>query len=378
MSRLTEQRVLDALGGVHDDNRRRDVVGAGMISGLTVKQGNVFFAIEVPADQGADKEPLRAACVKAVDVLPGVVSVTAVLTAHGDGPPASASAPGARREATPESTQEARPADIPGIGAIVAVASAKGGVGKSTTAVNLALALSQLGLAVGLMDADIYGPSIPRMMGVDRRPQSADRQKIEPLSAFGVPTMSIGYLVAKDTPMIWRGPMVQSALEQLLREVNWGVLDVLVIDLPPGTGDAQLTLCQRVPLTGAVIVSTPQDVALADVRKGINMFAKVNVPILGVIENMSFYRCPHCGERSEIFGHGGARTTAAEFGAEFLGEIPLHIAIRETSDAGQPIVVSQPDSAEAGAYRGIAERLRGRIDAAQEAATVSAPRIVIQ
>ena len=378
MSRLTEQRVLDALGGVHDDNRGRDVVGAGMISGLTVKQGNVFFAIEVPADQGADKEPLRAACVKAVDVLPGVVSVTAVLTAHGDGPPASASAPGARREATPESTQEARPADIPGIGAIVAVASAKGGVGKSTTAVNLALALSQLGLAVGLMDADIYGPSIPRMMGVDRRPQSADRQKIEPLSAFGVPTMSIGYLVAKDTPMIWRGPMVQSALEQLLREVNWGVLDVLVIDLPPGTGDAQLTLCQRVPLTGAVIVSTPQDVALADVRKGINMFAKVNVPILGVIENMSFYRCPHCGERSEIFGHGGARTTAAEFGAEFLGEIPLHIAIRETSDAGQPIVVSQPDSAEAGAYRGIAERLRGRIDAAQEAATVSAPRIVIQ
>jgi ATP-binding protein involved in chromosome partitioning len=349
-----------------------------MISGLVVKQGNVFFAIEVPADQGAAKEPLRQACEKAIDRLPGVVSVTAVLTAHSDTATApTTSAPQTRNE-SPKNTKDSRPAEIPGILAIVAVASAKGGVGKSTTAVNLALALSKLGLAVGLMDADIYGPSIPRMMGVDQRPQSSDRQRIEALPAFGVPTMSIGYLVPKDTPMIWRGPMVQSAIEQLLREVIWGALDVLVIDLPPGTGDAQLTLCQRVPLTGAVIVSTPQDVALADVRKGINMFAKVNVPILGVIENMSYHLCPHCGERSEIFGHGGAKTTAKEFGAEFLGEIPLHIAIRETSDAGQPIVVSQPDSAEAAAYTRIAERLRGRIDAAQEAARISAPRIVIQ
>ncbi len=378
MSKLTEQSVLEVLGGVRDDDRDGDVVSAGMISGLVVKQGNVFFTIEVPADQGAAKEPLRQACEKAIDRLPGVVSVTAVLTAHSDSATAPTTSAPQTRNDPPKHTKDSRPAEIPGILAIVAVASAKGGVGKSTTAVNLALALSKLGLAVGLMDADIYGPSIPRMMGVDQRPQSPDRQRIEALPAFGIPTMSIGYLVPKDTPMIWRGPMVQSAIEQLLREVIWGALDVLVIDLPPGTGDAQLTLCQRVPLTGAVIVSTPQDVALADVRKGINMFAKVNVPILGVIENMSYHLCPHCGERSEIFGHGGAKATAEEFGAEFLGEIPLHIAIRETSDAGQPIVVSQPDSAEAAAYTRIAERLRGRIDAAQETARMSAPRIVIQ
>ena len=378
MSKLTEQSVLEVLGGVRDDDRDGDVVSAGMISGLVVKQGNVFFTIEVPADQGAAKEPLRQACEKAIDRLPGVVSVTAVLTAHSDSATAPTTSAPQTRNDPPKHTKDSRPAEIPGILAIVAVASAKGGVGKSTTAVNLALALSKLGLAVGLMDADIYGPSIPRMMGVDQRPQSPDRQRIEALHAFGIPTMSIGYLVPKDTPMIWRGPMVQSAIEQLLREVIWGALDVLVIDLPPGTGDAQLTLCQRVPLTGAVIVSTPQDVALADVRKGINMFAKVNVPILGVIENMSYHLCPHCGERSEIFGHGGAKATAEEFGAEFLGEIPLHIAIRETSDAGQPIVVSQPDSAEAAAYTRIAERLRGRIDAAQETARMSAPRIVIQ
>ena len=373
MSQVTEERVLEVLRGVRDADRGSDVVSAGMISGLTVKDGNVFFTLEVAPEEGDAKEPLRKACESAVDALPGVISVTAVLTAHSER--------AAQPEPAPSSSappQDAGPAAIPGIRSIVAVASGKGGVGKSTTAVNLALALSSLGLMVGLMDADIYGPSIPRMMGIDGRPQSPDGQRLEPLPAFGIPTMSIGYLVPKDTPMIWRGPMVQSAIEQLLRDVVWGALDVLVIDLPPGTGDAQLTLSQRVPLTGAVIVSTPQDVALADVRKGINMFAKVNVPVLGIIENMSFFLCPHCGERSEIFGHGGARATAEELGSDFLGEIPLHIAIRETSDSGRPIVVSEPDSVHAKAYVDIAARLRIKIDEALGAAAVEAPRIVVQ
>ncbi|MBM3517168.1 MAG: iron-sulfur cluster carrier protein ApbC [Alphaproteobacteria bacterium] len=375
MPEVSKEEVLAALTGVNDPERGADVVSLGMISGLAMRDGHVTFAIEIKPEEGARKEPLRRACEQAVDRLPGVLSVTAVLTAHREGP-----APGAAPRAATGSTPRAAPSrpEIAGVRTIVAVASGKGGVGKSTVAVNLALGLKRLGLRVGLMDSDIYGPSVPRMMGIEGRPQSPDGKRVEPMVGYGIPTMSIGYLVPRDTPMIWRGPMVQSAIEQLLREVNWGELDVLVIDLPPGTGDAQLTLSQRVPLTGAVIVSTPQDVALLDVRKGIAMFERVNVPVLGIVENMSYFVCPHCSGRTDIFGHGGARATAAELGAPFLGEIPLRLVIRETSDAGTPIVVTAPDSEEAAAFMAIAADVAGRLDRLAEEGAAQAPRIVIQ
>ena len=270
----------------------------------------------------------------------------------------------------------ARPS-IPGIDAIVAVASGKGGVGKSTTATNLALALKQLGLSVGVLDADIYGPSQPRMLGISGRPNSLDGRTLEPMENYGVKCMSMGFLVAEDTPMIWRGPMVQSALQQMLRDVAWGKLDILVVDMPPGTGDAQLTMAQQVPLTGSVIISTPQDIALLDARKGLNMFRKVDVPVLGIIENMSLFICPNCGHESHIFSHGGAREVASKLGMEFLGELPLDIEIRETSDAGQPIVVSHPDSPNAKLYLEIARKLWQGIQS-ESAGAKAAPSIVMQ
>jgi ATP-binding protein involved in chromosome partitioning len=266
----------------------------------------------------------------------------------------------------------------PGVKAFVAVASGKGGVGKSTTAINLALALSTLGHKVGLLDADIYGPSMPRMMGISGKPRTRSDRKIEPMERYGVTCMSMGFLVPEESPMIWRGPMVMSAIEQLLRDVAWGELDVMVIDLPPGTGDAQLTLTQRVPLTGAVIVSTPQDIALLDARKGLNMFRKVDVPVFGIIENMSYFECPKCGHRSEIFSHGGAHREADQIGVEFLGEIPLDTRIRETSDAGQPIVVSDPASAIAKVYLAIAARVWDKCAERLGESGRKAPRIVIQ
>jgi ATP-binding protein involved in chromosome partitioning len=264
---------------------------------------------------------------------------------------------------------------VPGVKHIVAVASGKGGVGKSTTATNLALALAAKGLKIGILDADIYGPSQPRMMGISGRPHSPDGKTLTPMENYGVKVMSMGFLVPEDTPMIWRGPMVMGALEQMLRDVAWGELDVLVVDMPPGTGDAQLTMAQRVPLAGAIIVSTPQDIALLDARKGLNMFRKVDVPVLGIIENMSYHVCRNCGHREDIFSHGGARKEAEKLGTEFLGELPLDIVIRETSDGGRPITVSEPSNEHAKAYRAIADRVWDKLSGT---ATRQAPRIVVQ
>jgi ATP-binding protein involved in chromosome partitioning len=331
-------------------------------------------------------EPLRKAAERAIEALPGVLSVTAVLTAHNPRPAGSGQGSGqaAGQPGGPghgHAHGRGQPGEkplVPGVRSIVAVASGKGGVGKSTTAVNLALGLKSLGLAVGLLDADIYGPSQPRMLGISGRPGSPDGKTLSPMENYGVKCMSMGFLVPEDTPTIWRGPMVMSALQQMLRDVAWGELDILVVDLPPGTGDAQLTMSQQVPLTGAVIVSTPQDIALLDARKGLNMFRRVDVPVMGIIENMSYFICPHCQGRSDIFSHGGARAEAEKLGVEFLGEIPLDIEIRETSDGGRPIVVSNPDSPHAKLYRAIAARVWDKVEAALGGTARRAPRIVIQ
>jgi len=364
MARVTENEVKSALRAVVDEDTGRNLIDSGMVTGLVVKDGNVGFAIEVSPRDGARKEPLRQAAEAAVNALSGVLSVTAVLTAHQAAGAAAAAGTGRERPATQE---------LPGIGAIVAVASGKGGVGKSTTAVNIALALSSLGKRVAILDADIYGPSLPRLMALTGKPET-DGQMLWPKEQYGVKCMSIGLLIEEDTPMVWRGPMVQSALEQMLRQVAWGEVDVMIVDMPPGTGDAQLTLTQRAPLAGAVIVSTPQDLSLIDARKGLNMFKKVDVPILGIVENMSYFVCGHCGTRTDIFAHGGARKEAEKLGVPFLGEIPLDIRIRETSDSGKPIVAAEPDGAHADAYRAIARAILDGIGGTAR----QAPRIVMQ
>ncbi len=384
MAVVSEEQVLKALGTVKDPDRGADVVSLGMISGLTVKGGNVAFALEVDPSRGAALEPLRQAAEKAVDALPGVTSVTAMLTAHRAPPKLGGGHDhkghdhkGHSHGPAPAAAPPPKPAKIgvPGVRAIIAVASGKGGVGKSTTSVNLALGMAANGLRVGLLDADIYGPSLPRMMGLSGKPETADGKVLHPHVRHGVKVMSMGFLVAEETPMIWRGPMVMGAIQQMLRDVAWGELDVLVVDMPPGTGDAQLSLSQNVPLAGAVIVSTPQDIALLDARKGLNMFRRVDVPVLGIVENMSYFCCPNCGHRSDIFSHGGARAEADKLGIDFLGEVPLDIAIRETSDGGDPIVVSQPDSDHAKVYRSIAARVWDKISIGSGRA---APRIVIE
>jgi ATP-binding protein involved in chromosome partitioning len=378
---VTEAQILEALRRVARP-QGGNIVEAGMVSGLALREGHVAFAIEVDPKEGPKLEPVRKAAEQAVMQLPGVLSVSAVLTAHR---PAAAGAPQQRPTGPGHQHGHAHghahpqagggKLSLPGVKHIIAIASGKGGVGKSTTAVNLALALRANGLKVGLMDADVYGPSQPRMMGISGKPTSKDGKIMEPMQNYGIKVMSMGFLIEEETPMIWRGPMVMSAVTQMLRDVAWGDLDVLVCDLPPGTGDTQLTMAQNVPLSGAVIVSTPQDIALLDAKKGLNMFRKVDVPVLGIIENMSYFACPHCGEVTEIFAHGGARREAEKFGVEFLGEIPLDLAIRETSDSGHPIVISQPDSAHAKAYRGIAENLWIKLTAMQQR---QGPRIVVQ
>ncbi len=376
MAALTESQVLEALRTVKDPDRDDDIVSLDMVSGLTVKQGNVFFSIEVDPRRGPQLEPLRRAAAEAVEALPGALSVTAVLTAHREAPQESPPASAAPQRPAPQTAGQK--VLVPGVKAIIAVASGKGGVGKSTTAVNLALALAASGRSVGLLDADIYGPSMPRMVGITGKPNSPDGKTLDPMQRFGLKVMSIGFMVDEETPMIWRGPMVQSALSQMLRDVNWGELDILVVDMPPGTGDAQLTMAQQVPLAGAVIVSTPQDIALLDARKGLRMFQKVDVPVLGIVENMSYFACPHCGERTDVFGHGGARAEAERLGTPFLGEVPLHLAIRETSDAGSPIVVSDPASEHAQAYLRIAEQVVAQLGAGGASPRRQAPRIVVQ
>ena len=375
MAEVTEEAVLARLKTVNDPDRGANIVDLGMVSGLALRAGHVAFAIEVDRARAPKLENLRRAAEKAVDSLPGVLSVSAVLTAERPANQGKApSAPSGGAPAAGGRTQAAKPL-VPGVHSIVAVASGKGGVGKSTVAVNLALALKSLGHKVGLLDSDIYGPSQPRMMGISGKPSSPDGRRLLPLENYGIKVMSIGFMVAEDTPMIWRGPMVMSAINQMLRDVEWGELDILVVDLPPGTGDAQLTMAQQVPLAGAVIVSTPQDIALLDARKGLNMFRKVDVPVLGIIENMSYFLCPHCGERSDIFSHGGARREAEKLGVDFLGEIPLDMAIRETSDGGHPIVVSAPQSAHAKTYRAIAEQVWKKVAAEPRK---SPPRIVVE
>jgi ATP-binding protein involved in chromosome partitioning len=370
MAAATERQILDALGRVVDPEKGADIVSLGMVSGVVVRDGNVAFAIEVEPERGPRLEPLRKAAEKAVEALPDVLSVTAVLTAQAVARDRNAPHPAAGGR-----TQRGA---VAGVNAIVAVASGKGGVGKSTVAANLALGLKANGLSVGVLDADIYGPSMPRMLGISgRRPQSRDGKVLSPLENYGVRVMSMGFLVPEDTPMIWRGPMVMSALQQMLREVDWGELDIMIVDMPPGTGDAQLTMAQQVPLAGAVIVSTPQDIALLDARKGLNMFKKVDVPVLGIVENMSYFLCPHCGGRSEIFSHGGARQEAERLGTEFLGEVPLDIRIRETSDGGTPITIAEPDNPHALVFRRIAARIWEKV-AGADAPRRAPPRIIIE
>ena len=363
MGDIAKDDILKALEGVDDPARGQSIVALGMVSGVAAKGGHVQFAIEIEPARAKAFEPVRKAAEQAVGALPGVLSVTAILTAES-------------KRQTQEAPADQRRASkgAAGVKHIVAVASGKGGVGKSTTATNLALALKSLGLAVGVLDADIYGPSQPRMLGITGRPTSADGKTLHPMENYGVKAMSIGFLVPEDQPIVWRGPMVMGALQQMLNDVEWGTLDVLIVDMPPGTGDAQLSMSQNVPLAGAVIVSTPQDIALLDARKGLNMFRKVDVPVLGIVENMSYYHCPNCGHEAHIFGHGGARAEAEKLGCPFLGEIPLDIEIRETSDSGRPIVASQPDSVHAKAYRAIAESIWAALSGGT---TRAAPRMVI-
>ncbi|MBL8667347.1 MAG: Mrp/NBP35 family ATP-binding protein [Rhodospirillales bacterium] len=379
MSQPSEQQILDALKCVVDPDRKRDIVSLGMVQGLRISDGHVVMALQVDPQRGAALEPLRKQVETLVHKLPGVLTASVVLTAERPAPPAGGGRGQGHAHGHHGHGHGQAPAAelLPEVGAIVAVASGKGGVGKSTTAVNLALALASLNLRVGLLDADIYGPSMRRLLAIEGQPQSSDGARLDPMEKYGIKVMSMAFLVEEETPIVWRGPMVQSALEQMMRDVAWGPLDVMVVDMPPGTGDTQLTMAQRVPLAGAVIVSTPQDIALIDARKGLNMFRKVDVPVLGLIENMSYFCCPNCGHRTEIFGHGGAHAEADRLGMPFLGEIPLDVVIRETSDGGHPIVASDPGSEHARAYLAIAEKVLAAVEGSRAEQAAKAPRIVV-
>ncbi|SEH47371.1 ATP-binding protein involved in chromosome partitioning [Rhizobium tibeticum] len=384
MTGVTKEQVLETLKTVRGPDLEHDIVELGMVSDVFISDGKVYFSITVPAESAKELEPLRLAAERVIKEMPGVKGALVALTA--DKRAGSGAAPVSRPQPqaghdhhghahAPQQQPRAGKLGVPGINAIIAVASGKGGVGKSTTAVNLSLGLQANGLRVGILDADIYGPSMPRLLKISGRPTQIDGRIINPMENYGLKVMSMGFLVDEDTAMIWRGPMVQSALMQMLREVAWGELDVLVVDMPPGTGDAQLTMAQQVPLAGAVIVSTPQDLALVDARKGLNMFKKVEVPVLGIVENMSYFIAPDTGTRYDIFGHGGARKEAERIGVPFLGEVPLTINIRETSDAGTPLVATEPNGIVAGIYREIAAKVWQQLGGQPQRA---APAIVFE
>jgi ATP-binding protein involved in chromosome partitioning len=371
---VSKEQILAALAKVSAPGGA-PLTDAGVLSDVVVTDGKVFFSMTVDAAAVKVWEPVRRVAEDTVRAVPGVQSALVALTAERSG------GTGRAPQATPRPhahghAAERQQSGIPGVDAVIAVASGKGGVGKSTTAVNLALGLRDLGLKVGMLDADIYGPSLPKLLAIKEKPETIGGTRLKPIERYGLSVMSIGFLIEEETPMIWRGPMVMSAITQMLREVEWGKLDIMVVDMPPGTGDAQLTMAQQVPLKGAVIVSTPQDLALIDARRGVAMFKRVNVPVLGIVENMSYFLCPSCGTRSDIFGHGGAQKEAERQGVPFLGEVPLHMAIREKSDAGLPVVATEPDGPHAKIYREIAARVLGQIRGGTPGR--AAPKIVIE
>jgi ATP-binding protein involved in chromosome partitioning len=369
MPDVTSETILAELKRIAAPDGRGNIVSAGLVSEIAVQDGQVMFALNTDPQHAKSMAQLQAFVQQTVEKIPGVKKALVALTA--ERPP--------QREVGPkqQAAQTLRSHGVPGVKHLIAVASGKGGVGKSTTAINLALGFKANGLRVAVLDADVYGPSMPKLFGIHGKPEASNREgtRMKPMSRFGVEVASIGFLVDEATPMIWRGPMVMSALTQLLREVAWSETDVMVIDMPPGTGDAQLTLAQQTPLSGAIIVSTPQDLALIDARKGLNMFVKVNVPVLGLIENMSYFICDQCGKRHEIFSHGGAKAEAQKLGLPFLGEIPLDPLIRQRSDAGEPIVVSEPGSAHTATYRAIAQTVWEMLE--KGAGQKPAPRLVI-
>jgi ATP-binding protein involved in chromosome partitioning len=389
MTTVTKTQVLDELRRVKGPSLDGNIVDLGLVSEVLIKDGRVYFSITVPAERAGELEPLRKAAETVVGEIAGVKGVTATLTAeaakgtagskgNGSGHAVAQGQGADKAAAKAQQRRKMAVANLPGVKNLIAVASGKGGVGKSTTAVNLALGFQAMGLKVGILDADIYGPSQPRLLGLSGNPEMADN-KLRPMTAYGLKSMSMGFLIDEGTPVVWRGPMVVQALQQMLYDVAWaedGDLDVLVIDMPPGTGDVQLTMAQQVPLSGAVIVSTPQDLALIDARKGLNMFRKVDVPVLGIIENMSYFLCPKCGERSDIFGHGGAEREAEKLGVPFLGGVPLHMNIRELSDAGRPITATEPKSPQAAVFRELAAKTWGEVQKAEGRAT-DAPELEV-
>ncbi|MEM7718936.1 MAG: Mrp/NBP35 family ATP-binding protein [Pseudomonadota bacterium] len=357
---VTESLVRDALSRVVDPSRGTDLVSAGQVASLSVSEGDVKFVIEVDAAQAGSMEPLRQAAEAAVQALDGVTHVAAILTAHAEaGQAAAPKAPIPElglKDFTPKPVAPEGSQALPGVKHVVAVASGKGGVGKSTVSANLAVALAARGMRVGLLDADVYGPSQPRMLGVSGRPSSVNNI-ILPLRNHGVTVMSLGFMVEEEEALAWRGPMLIGALQQMLGQVQWGALDVLLVDLPPGTGDVQMTLCQKTKVAGAVVVSTPQDIALIDAKKGIDMFDRMGTPILGIVENMAAFVCDGCGKTHHPFGHGGARAEAEKRGVPFLGEVPLYLSIRTAGDSGAPIVAAKPDGEEARPFWAIADRV---------------------
>jgi len=353
MTTVTEPALLDAVKGVIDPNTGKDFVSTRQLKNLRIEGGDVSFDVELGYPAASQIAALRRALVEAARRVPGVgnvsVQISSKIIAH---------------------AVQRGVALLPNVKNVIAIASGKGGVGKSTTTVNLALALAAEGARVGILDADIYGPSQPMMMGIDDKPESADGKTMEPLENHGVQVMSIGFLVEPDQAMIWRGPMATQALDQLLRQTNWGELDYLLVDMPPGTGDIALTLSQRVPLTGAVIVTTPQDIALLDAKKGLTMFEKVSVPVIGIVENMSVYVCPNCGHSEHIFGAEGGKRMAEQYQVPYLGALPLNLSIREQADSGRPTVVADPDGEIAQIYKAVARRVA--VAVAQKAKDFSA------